>query len=78
MSLREKYANAKPIATRPLSAWGGLVILDVDGDTAVAAFEFGTGFQNIRRHKIQTTPGGRSYIWKGRTRYYLDEIARCG
>ena len=78
MTLYKKYEYCKPIGTLCLSNWGGLEILavgyDVD-DYVIAAFNFGTR-QQVRRHKIYMTVGGRQYIRKQGTRYYLDEIIR--
>lgn len=80
MALYKMYAERKPIGVFPLSNWGGLAILaycDKDGDLgAVACFDFGESRQQIRRHKIYTTPAGRLYIRKQGRRYYFDEIMR--
>ena len=79
MTLHKTYENAKAVGTLPLSNWGGLEILDIlygIDDYAVACFNFGTGRQQIRKHKIQYTQAGRSYIRKQGVRYYFDEIMR--
>lgn len=76
--LYKKYENTKPIGVQCISNWGGLEILDIEygiDDIAIASFNFGTR-QQIRRHKIQTTPAGRLYIRKQGIRYYLDEIMK--
>ena len=78
--LYKKYAETKPIATICLSNWGGIEILAIEygiADYIIACFNFGTGRQQIRRHKVCTAPSGRLYIRKQGTRYYLDEMMRC-
>ena len=76
--LYKQYENADPIGVHVLSNWGGLVILDInDADgIAVAAFNWGTGHQKIRRHQIHSTYTGRAYIRKNGTRFYFDQIMR--
>lgn len=79
MPLYKKYADTEPIGTLGLCNWGGLEILDIEygiDDYAIACFNWGTGRQQIRRHKITYTPAGRSYIRKQGTRYYSDQILR--
>jgi len=46
MTLKKKYAdiNTKPIATQTICNCGGVVILDINSDTVVTAFEFGNGY----------------------------------
>ena len=76
--LYKQYENADPVGVHVLSNWGGLVILDIN-DTegiAVAAFNWGTGHQKIRRHQIHSTYTGRAYIRKNGTRFYFDQIIR--
>jgi len=77
MPLYKKYADTEPIGTLCLGNWGGLEILDIEygiDDYAIACFNWGTGRQQIRRHKIMYTPSGRSYIRKQGTRYYFDQM----
>lgn len=81
MPLYKKYENTKTIGVVTLCKWGWLEVLDiVEGYDIyiVACFNFGTGTgrQQIRRHKVCETSAGRQYFWKGRRRYYLDEIVR--
>lgn len=79
MTLYRTYENTKAIGTYALSNFGGIEILDIlygIDDYAVACFNFGTGRQQIRKHKIQYTPAGRAYIRKQGIRYYFDEIMR--
>jgi hypothetical protein len=78
-ALYEKYQQTIAIGMYPMCNFGGLEILDIIygiDDYAVACFNFGTGRQQIRRHKIQTTESGRSFIRKQNIRYYFDEIMR--
>lgn len=74
-----EYTEKSALAVIPLSNWGGIEILEVlygIEDEVIACFNFGTGRQEIRRHKIHTTPSGRAYIRKEGRRYYLDETMR--
>lgn len=75
-----EYENRRPLAVLPLSNFGGLAILDTlteCGETLiVAAWDFGTGYQNIRRHRVQETTSGRPFIRKGNRRFYLDQMTR--
>lgn len=72
--LYKKYANTKPLGVLPLSNWGGLEILDINCESAVACFNWGTGRQMIKRHTITYCSNGRAYIRKQGKRYYFDEI----
>ena len=76
--LYKQYENAEPLGVHTLSNWGGLVILDINEatETAVAAFNWGTGHQKIRRHQIHSTFTGRNYIRKNGTRFYFDQIMK--
>lgn len=77
MPLYKKYENTKPIAVFGMCNFGGLEILDIEYgivDYVIACFNFGTGRQKIRRHKVCTAPSGREYIRKEGTRYYFDEM----
>lgn len=75
--LYKQYATSKPIGVYPVSNWGGLEILDIldGGDTAVAAWNFGTR-QKIKRYHIKYTNNGRAYIRKEGRRFYVDQILR--
>lgn len=77
--LYKKYADTKAVGCYCMSNFGGLEILDIENgfeDYAVACFNFGTGRQKIRRHKIQRTLTGRPFIRKNGIRFYFDEIMR--
>ena len=78
MTLKERYKNADPVGLYTLCNFGGLVVLDIDDEKATAAFDFGDGYQQIRRHTIFYTYTGRAYIRKNGRRYYFDQIMRTG
>ena len=78
MTLKERYKGAAPVGFYTLCNYGGLVILSLDDEKAVAAFDFGNGYTQIRRHTIFYTYTGRAYIRKGGRRYYFDQIIRAG
>ena len=76
-ALYKRYESSKAIATFPLCNFGGIEILDIEPgieDKLIACFNFGTGRQQIRRHKICCSMSGRDYIRKQGKRYYLDEM----
>lgn len=79
MPLYKKYAETKAIGYYCECNWGGLEILAVENgfeDYAIACFNFGSGRQQIRRHKIQHFDSGRCFIRKQGRRYYFDQIMR--
>lgn len=76
MTLKEKYKNADPVGVYTINNFGGLVILDIDGETATAAYHFGEKYESIRRHQIYYTFTGRAYIRKNGRRYYFDQIIK--
>lgn len=78
MTLKERFKNADPIGIFTFCNFGGLAILDIDGEKATAAYNFGDGYKQIRRHTIYYTYTGRAYIRKNGTRYYFDQIIRTG
>lgn len=78
MTLKEQYKNAAPVGVYTLNNFGGLAILDIDDETATAAYHFGEEYKQIRRHKIYYTYTGRAYIRKSGTRFYFDQILRTG
>ena len=78
-ALYKKYAETAAIGYYAMGIFGGLEILDIIhgiDNYAVACFNFGTGRQKIRRHKIYSTPTGRNYIRKEGDQYYFDEMMR--
>lgn len=76
MTLKERYKNAAPVGVHTLNNFGGLAILDIDGEKATAAYNFGDGYKQIRRHNIYYTFTGRAYIRKSGRRYYFDQILK--
>lgn len=78
MTLKERFKNADPIGIYTLCNFGGLAILDMDDEKATAAFNFGEGYTQIRRHTIFYTYTGRAYIRKNGRRYYFDQIIKTG
>lgn len=76
MTLKERFKNADPIGIFTLCNFGGLAILDIDDDKATAAYNFGDGYKQIRRHTIHYTYTGRAYIRKSGRRYYFDQIIK--
>lgn len=76
MTLKERYKNAAPMGVHTLNNFGGLAILDIDGEKATAAYNFGDGYKQIRRHNIYYTFTGRAYIRKSGRRYYFDQILK--
>ena len=76
MKLKERYKNADPVGVYVVNNFGGLAILDIDGEKATAAYNFGDGYKQIRRHNIYYTFTGRAYIRKNGRRYYFDQIMK--
>lgn len=78
ITLKHYYKNAAPVGVYAICNFGGLAVLDIsdDEESAVCAWSYGDGYQNIRRHKIQHTYTGRAYIRKNGRRYYFDQIIR--
>lgn len=74
--LKHHYKDAVPVGVYPICNFGGLAILALEGDAAIAAFNWGEGYKQIRRHAIFCTYTGRAYIRKGGRRYYFDQIIR--
>lgn len=76
MTLKERFKNAAPVGVYTINNFGGLAILEIDGEKATAAYHFGEGYKQIRRHNIYYTFTGRAYIRKNGRRYYFDQIIR--
>lgn len=74
--LKHQYKNAAPMGVYPMCNFGGLAILAIESDTAIAAFNWGEGYKQIRRHTIFYTYTGRAYIRKSGRRYYFDQIMK--
>ena len=79
MILKNYYKEAAPIGVYIMNNFGGLAILDILSDESViAAWYYGEGYKDIRRHQVYYTHTGRAYIRKAGRRFYLDQIARLG
>lgn len=78
MTLKEQYKNTDPIGVYIENNYGGLAILSIEDEQAVAGYHFGEGYKQIRRHTIFYTYTGRAYIRKNGRRYYFDQIIRTG
>ena len=78
MTLKEQFKNADPIGVYTENNFGGLAILSIEDEKAIAAYHFGDGYKQIRRHNIFYTYTGRAYIRKNGRRYYFDQIIRTG
>lgn len=79
MTLRNTYAESKPLGVFGESAFSSIVLLEIEygiEDKVIAGYEYDGKRTNIRRHKIYTTPAGRFYIRKFGRRYYLDDFLR--
>ena len=74
MTLEDKYKGKPPIGVMTLCNFGGLEILDINCEEAIACFNFGNGREMVKRHKITYTAQGKAYIRKMGRRYYLDQI----
>ena len=80
MALYKEYAAAPAIGYFTMSNFGDIELLDIEygiEDKVIACFNFGTGRQQIRRHKICSLESGRQYIRKQGVRYYLDQFMRA-
>lgn len=75
LPLYKKYENTKPIGVCAMSAFGGLEVLDIVGDVAIAAFNFSGIRQKIRCYTIQYTDSLNPipYIRKAGIRFYLGD-----
>ena len=80
-TLYKIYGDKKPCGTLTLCNFGGLVLYDpVDDDyyecDFITAWNFGGEPYNFHRVNVHYTAGGRAYVNKGGSRYYLDQIVR--
>ena len=75
-----QYQDKPPIATLPLTNFGGLGILDVHyeyGESyVIVAFVNGNLVDNIRKHKIRYTKTAEQFFRRGRSTYYINEFIR--
>lgn len=65
-----------PVATLPLSNFGGISIYHVDGELITTGFDYGNGIQGLKTTSIHQTSIGRFYIIRYQKVYYLDEFMR--
>ena len=76
MTLKEKYANTRPIGYCAFSAFHGVLVLDIEygiEDYVIACFSYDGKRKSIRRHKICTSESNRMFFKKDGRRYYLDD-----
>ena len=75
-----QYQDKPPIATLPLTNFGGLGILDVHyeyGESyVIVAFFNGNLVGNIRKHKLMLSKTLDQYFRRGNSTYYLNEFIR--
>lgn len=77
MSLKEKYADTRPIGFCAFNAFHGVLVLDIEygiDDYVVACYGNDGKRESIRRHKICISESGRMYFKKDGRRYYLDDM----
>ena len=72
--LAREYEGRPAVGVLGLSNFGGLEVLAVEGDYAVACFNYGEGRKSIGRHKIEYTRTGRPFFRKLGTRYYFEDM----
>lgn len=73
----KEYEGKAPIGYIQLLSFGGIEILDINNEEAVACFNFGNGREMIKKHKIRRNANGRPYIRKMDVMYYLDHFMRA-
>lgn len=75
-----QYQDKPPIATLPLTNFGGLGILDVHyeyGESyVIVAFFNGSKAENFSKHRLRTTKDLRQFFRKGNCNYYIDQFIR--
>lgn len=81
-ALYKRYETAIPVGAVGISNCFGLLVFEPqDEDRAdsdyITAWSGSEGQRwGFHRNRVQYTTGGRAYINKGHSRYYLDEIIR--
>lgn len=85
MTYKERYRSILAEAALPLSAWNGVLILEVIHDIddyVITCYEIsdeeGSDRTNFSKSKIQYTASGEAYFFKQGSRYYLDDFIRAG
>jgi len=66
----------KAIAYQTLTNFGGLIIISIDDEYVISAFDYGDGIINKSRSKLYITTKGDVYFRKYHVRYNLSEIMR--
>ncbi len=75
-TLVERYKDVKPVGVLELTNFGGLVLLEINGNYAISGFDFGNGPVDVKRTEIQYSDDGRQYIRRFCRRYYFDQIIK--
>ena len=79
MTLKEKYENRTPIGYYCMCNFGGIVFFSPDNDEdcdLIVAYHNGQEYSKFTKHIIHHTANYRSFIVKGKSRVYLDEVMR--
>jgi len=64
------------IAIKPISNFGGIVILDIDGDYVVSAEDYGNGLLRKATAKVRYNAKGDAYFMRQGRREYISEFMR--
>lgn len=85
MTYKQRYKNSLATAVLPLSAWNGVLIVEVIhgiDDYVITCYEVsdreGSERTNFSKSKLQYTTSGKAYFMKQGNRYYLDDFIRAG
>lgn len=68
--------DLRPLATLPLSNFGGIAIYHIDGELITTGFDYGNGVQGLKTTSLHTDINGRFYIIRYQQAYYIDEFLR--
>lgn len=77
----EYYRDKKPIASYPISNWGGIEILDIlNGidDYVVCRYNFGEPEEKLHRLKLQYSKTGAPFVYLEGTYVRLDKCIEVG
>lgn len=66
----------RPLATFPLSNFGGIAIYRIDGELITTGFDYGNGIQGLKTTSLHTDKNGRFYIIRYQRAYYIDDFMR--
>ena len=85
MTYKQRYRNILAKAALPLSAWNGVLILEmIHGaeDYVITCYEVSNGEgsdrTNFNKSKLQYNANGEAYFMKQGNRYYLDDFIKGG